>query len=165
MIITISQEQRKHAEAIENLLDKAFGLDRYDRPSYLLRTGIKPEHKLCFVAHNTNTLVGSIRFWPIRVPGAATALLLGPIAVDRNYSGQQIGGKLINKGIDAARHRGIDAVIAIGSPHYLHRFGFVPATSHQLEFPAKVTSGHFLVLGLSVGVFSRIGGLITKINA
>ena len=164
MIITITQEHRKHAEAIESLLDMAFGLDRYDRPSYLLRTGIEPEHTLCFVAHNLKTLVGSIRFWPIYIPGTGAGLLLGPIAVNKRYSGQQIGSRLINKGIHAARQKGADAIIAIGSPKYLSRFGFVPATTHHLEFPGKVMTDHFLVLGLSAGVFSKMGGLITKIK-
>ena len=71
--------------AIEDLLDRAFGGDRLARPSYRLRRRADPVAGLGFVAWDGGRLVGTLRFWPVVIGGAAQALLLGPLAVDAAY--------------------------------------------------------------------------------
>ena len=101
--------------AIETLLDAAFGPARHALPSYFLRDGIDPVAELCFVAQQRGVIVGTIRYWPLAIPGARSALLLGPIAVDAAHGDLGIGSRLIKHSLSAARARGHDAVAAIGA--------------------------------------------------
>lgn len=147
---------------IETLLDIAFGPERHARPSYTLRDGIAREAELCFVARQNGELVGTIRFWPLFIPGARRGLLLGPIAVHPDHGKLGIGSRLIEAGLNAARAHGHDAVAAIGAAHYLSRFGFRPAHEFSLQFPAEIARDRFLALELTPGAFDRAGGLVAK---
>ena len=158
----ISQEGPADGPAIEILLDIAFGPKRHARPSYALRDDLAATTKLCFVSRLEGVLVGTIRFWPLTIPGASPALLLGPIAVHPEHGGLGIGSALIMQGLAAARTHGYDAVIAIGNGQYLSRFGFHPAHKFALEFPAPIARGRFLVLELVPGAVDQNGGLVTK---
>ena len=150
--------------AIEILLDAAFGAARHARPSYSLRDGIAPIAELCFVARQGSVLVGTIRYWPLAIPGAQAALLLGPIAVDAAHSNLGIGSRLIEHSLSAARARGHDAVAAIGAAGYLGRFGFRPALEFALEFPAAVAPDRFHALGLQPDALNGGGGLVVKVS-
>ena len=147
---------------IETLLDIAFGAERHARPSYALRNGIAALAELCFVVRHNGDLVGTIRFWPLQIPGAASGLLLGPIAVHPDHSGLGIGSRLISEGLSAARTCGHDAVAAIGAAKYLGRFGFRPAQEFALEFPAEIAQDRFLALELAQGALDQAGGLVAK---
>ena len=146
---------------IELLLDAAFGSERHGRPSYFLRDNIAPAAELCFVARRGAELAGSIRFWPLAIPGVQSALLLGPIAVDAAHGNLGIGSGLIEHGLAAAHTRGHDAVAAIGAAPYLRRFGFLPAYRFALEFPAEVAPDRFHAMELQPGALAA-GGLLAK---
>jgi len=148
--------------AIEKLLDIAFGAGRHARPSYALRGGIPAVADLCFVARRGGALAGTIRFWPLMIPGVDSGLLLGPIAVHPDHGGRGVGGRLISRGLSAARARGADAVAAIGAVQYLGRFGFRPAWDYALEFPAEIARDRFLVLALSPDGLKKSRGIVTQ---
>ncbi len=158
----ISREGPKDGSAIESLLDTAFGAERLARPSYRLRDGIKALGELCFIARHGATVAGTIRFWPLAIPGARSALLLGPIAVDPAHGNLGIGSGLIEHGLSAARAGGHDAVAAIGDARYLTRFGFHPAHEFALEFPAAVAPESFHAMALQAGALDGGGGMIAK---
>ncbi len=158
----ISREGPSDGPAIESLLDAAFGAVRHARPSYALRDGIDRIAELCFTARNGGTLVGTIRYWPLRIPGAHSGLLLGPIAVDAAHGKAGIGGKLIEQSLVAARALGHDAVAAIGDGGYLGRFGFRPAREFGLAFPTPVPPESFHAIDLLPGTIS--GGTVAKID-
>ena len=82
-MLTIIEEGRQHAAAIEALLDRGFGADRRRKRSYFYRRGIPRVPGLCLVAIVDGKLAGSIRYWPIAIgEDREPALLLGPLAVD-----------------------------------------------------------------------------------
>ncbi|MDP6474585.1 MAG: N-acetyltransferase [Alphaproteobacteria bacterium] len=160
----ISREGPLDGGSIESLLDTAFGAERHARPSYSLRDGLKALGELCFVARRGATVAGTIRFWPLAIPGAQSALLLGPIAVDPAHGNLGIGSALIEHGLSAARARGHDAVAAIGEARYLARFGFRPAHEFALEFPAPVAPDRFHALALLAGALNGGGGMVGRVS-
>ena len=117
------------------------------RPSYRLREGVAPFADLGFVARDGDRLVGTIRFWPIG--GAATALLLGPLAVDEAYRHRAIASSLINRGLEGA---GPHTIIAVGDLGLFGRFGFTAAASLGLVMPGLADGGRLLVRGALDGV-------------
>ncbi|MEE8173651.1 MAG: N-acetyltransferase [Alphaproteobacteria bacterium] len=159
----ISREGPMDGPAIELLLDSAFGAERRARPSYRLRDGIAPVAELCLVARRGADMVGTIRYWPLAIPGAQSALLLGPIAVHTAHGNLGIGSRLIENSLCAARARGHDAVAAIGAARYLGRFGFRPAHEFALEFPAAVAPDRFHALELQPDALNGGGGLVARI--
>ena len=161
-MIEVSRQGAQDAPAIETLLDIAFGTERLARPSYRLRDGIDAVAELGFVARRGGILVGTIRFWPLSISGAKSALLLGPIAVHPEHGNLGIGSRLIRRGLSAARARGDSAVAAIGAAQYLGRFGFRPAHEFALEFPAAVARDLFLALELQPGALDAAGGMIGR---
>ncbi len=158
----ISCEGPLDGPVIEILLDAAFGAERHARPSYRLRDGIAPIAELCFVARRDGDILGTIRFWPLTIPGTQSALLLGPIAVDAAHGNLGIGSRLIEQSLGAARTRGHDAVAAIGEARYLSRFGFRPAQEFALEFPTEVAAGRFHALELQPDALRGGGGMLVK---
>ena len=158
----ISREGPMGGSAIETLLDAAFGPARHALPSYFLRDGIDPVAELCFVAQQRGVIVGTIRYWPLAIPGARSALLLGPIAVDAAHGDLGIGSRLIEHSLSAARARGHDAVAAIGAAGYLGRFGFHPALEFALEFLAAVAADRFHALELIPNALRGGGGMLAR---
>ncbi len=161
-MIEIAPEGPTDGPPIETLLDIAFGTARRTRPSYALRDGVAAAAVLCFVARRSGNLVGTIRFWPLLIPGATSGLLLGPIAVHPDHGKLGIGSRLISSGLDAARAHGHDAVAAIGAAQYLGRFGFRPAQEFALIFPAEIARDRFLALELSPGALAHAGGSVAR---
>ena len=135
--------------AIEDLLDRAFGPDRPTRPSYRLREGVRPLADLGFVARDGDKLVGTLRFWPIAIGGAARALLLGPLAVDEAYRRRAIASSLIIRGLKGAGPR---TITAVGDMILFGRFGFTAATPLGLVMPGLTDADRLLVRGASDGV-------------
>ncbi len=87
MSFEIVPERPRDAALIEPLLDRTFGFERRQKTVYRLREGVAPIAALGFVALAPDGgLLGSLRFWPIRI-GAAPALLLGPLAVEPALQG------------------------------------------------------------------------------
>ena len=158
----ISKEEPQDGPAIESLLDVAFGAERHARPSYVLREGIDAIAALCLTARQDGVLIGTIRYWPLVIPGARSGLLLGPIAVDPSYGKLGIGGKLIEQSLSAARILGHDVVTAIGDADYLGRFGFRPADQFGLIFTTPGAPGRFYALELVPGALAGGGGSVAK---
>ena len=135
------------APAIERLLDRAFGPNRQAKASYGFRRGIAPRGELSRVAVDAaGSVVGTIRYWPIRV-GEAPALLLGPVGVTPELQGQGIGRRLIHDTLQLAAAGGARAVFLVGDPAYYRPLGFLAAgdlASMPNEDPTRL---HGLPLG------------------
>jgi len=125
-MVHLREECAADAAAIEALLDLAFGADRLQKTSYRYRDGIEPVSELSLVARDAaDRLVGTIRYWPIRLSGSRlTALLLGPIAVDPALAGRGIGRALIFTSLESAKAKGFEVVFLVGAHDYYTRFGF-----------------------------------------
>ena len=132
----LSTPRPEDSSAIEDLLDQCFGADRQSKASYGYRRDVPPVMGLSLVARDGCSIVGSIRYWPIRVGHARLpALLLGPLAIAPDRQGQGIGAALVRNTVDLAawgRHR---LVLLVGDPPYYARFGFQPAAPHGIFMP------------------------------
>ncbi|TVQ38589.1 MAG: N-acetyltransferase [Geminicoccaceae bacterium] len=124
---TYRQEAPADLPAIERLLDQAFGPDRHKKASYAFRRGVPNVPDLARVAvDHAGRLVGTIRFWPIRV-GGVPSLLLGPLGVEPRRRGEGIGRTLIRDTLALAAEDGARSVFLVGDPAYYRPLGFWPA--------------------------------------
>ena len=60
------------------------------------------------------------------------AVLLGPIAIHKQYQNQGFGSKLIECTLDLAKKGDIPFIFVIGDENYYNRFGFVNASQYNL---------------------------------
>ncbi|MCP4250169.1 MAG: N-acetyltransferase, partial [bacterium] len=146
MTFEIISERPNDAVLINPLLDRTFGFDRTAKTVYRLRARIEPLADLRSVAvHADGSLLGSLRFWPIRIE-ATPAILLGPLAVEPALQGQGIGKALLHHGLTDARRAGHGICIGVGDPGYYRPFGFANAPSLGLVLPGPVELPRFQVL-------------------
>jgi predicted N-acetyltransferase YhbS len=118
-------------DAIEALLDLSFGPDRLKKKSYRFRKNVPPVPALCWVAYDEERLVGTIRYWPIRVGKAGTpSVLLGPLGIAPERRGEGIGVTLVMRTMELARQAGVRTILLVGDLGYYARFGFEPAAPH-----------------------------------
>lgn len=158
----ITTEEAGHADAIETLVDMAFGPDRLRKTSYRLREGLAPIAELGLVALEGADLVGTIRFWEIRIPNGAKTLLLGPLAIHPERQGRGVGRTLMTQGIGKARELGWEAVLLVGDEPYYRRFGFVRALAEGLTLPGPVDPNRFLGLELVFRSLQGVEGMVER---
>lgn len=150
-------------QAVEALLDRAFGADRRGRTAYKVREGTVPIDALSFAAIRDGELAGTIQCWPValhaddgtRVP----MVMVGPIAVDPQWQQAGIGRMLTRHALDVAAGssiEGADALMLIGDPEYYARFfGFSPERTGAWRLPGPFEARRLLALG--PGVPDRAG--------
>ncbi len=144
----IVPEPPEAAPQIDALLDRAFGPGRRKKTAQMLRDGQTPAAGLSLIAKEDGRLIGTIRFWHVRIGGRVPALLLGPVAVDSDERGRGIGAALIRRGLAVARSQGHGAVILVGDEPYYRRFGFRAELTRRLTLPGPVDRRRFLALEL-----------------
>jgi predicted N-acetyltransferase YhbS len=110
------------ADALNALLDDAFGTDRHMRTAYLLRKGMTAIDHLSFGILDDNALLASIQCWPVRV-GRVNLILVGPVAVATHCQNKGLGTELMQLMLNAATPQDAPMVM-IGDPEYYGRFGF-----------------------------------------
>ncbi len=145
--------------AIESLLDESFGVRRQTKISYRYRVGRPPVEGLSSVAMLGRALVGSIRYWTLRLEGDP-ALLLGPLAIEPGLQGRGIGRALVGQTLARAALLGHRLVFLVGDPAYYARFGFAPAPAAIVmpgENPARLQW-----LGLAGARPPEAGGLLLR---
>lgn len=132
-------------DAVEALLDAAFGKDRHGRTAYRLRTGTRAIPELSFAAFDSDTLVGTLQSWPIALTNDTSGadpqplIMVGPVAVlpERQRSG--IGRALMEQLVRTADTNGEDALMLIGDPEYYNRlFGFNAVHTGGWDVPGPV---------------------------
>jgi putative acetyltransferase len=115
------------------------------------------------VAVDAGRIVGHIFFSPAfvsTVGGAVQGMGLAPMAVLQERQRQGIGSLLVQAGIDALRERGCPFIIVLGHPEYYPRFGFVPASQHDLSCQWDgVPDEAFMVLVLDEDTMSSVSGV------
>lgn len=162
MNFKILHERSGDDSLIEPLLDRCFGFDRRHKTVYRLREGVAPIEKLSFVALATDGgLLGALRFWPICI-GRATAILLGPLAVEPALQGAGVGRGLLRHGLTRAKRLGARICVVVGAPDYYAPFGFENAAGHGLILPGPVEPERFQVLGIVPGALDGVSGLIGR---
>lgn len=159
---TLMQERPEDGPAIEALIDTAFGAERFAKTVYKFREDVAPIDELSFVAYDRQTLVGTLRFWPILIGGKTEAILLGPLAVDPTRRAQGIGAALMWHGLAEAQRRGHRIVILVGDYDYYVKFGFKREPCNRLDLPGWVDRKRFLARALVPGAVDNLSGMVEK---
>ncbi|GAA0687145.1 N-acetyltransferase [Kitasatospora atroaurantiaca] len=81
--------------------------------------------------------------------GAEWAVALAPVAVAPEWQRKGVGQLLVRAAIAAADEAGERLVVVLGDPGYYGRFGFTPASEHEVTGPFQVRDEHFQALPLA----------------
>lgn len=148
-VIVDEKSGEKQDTAIEALLDLAFGPGRFARSAYRLREGRGPVAGLSFLAFDKGgkELVGSIRYWSIRI-GEMQSLLLGPLAVHPDHQGKGIGSGLMTRSLQTSEDLGYKGVLLVGDEPYYQRIGFRMLPAGRIVFPGPVDGNRLLWRGV-----------------
>ncbi|HEX3486264.1 MAG TPA: N-acetyltransferase [Micropepsaceae bacterium] len=159
----IRPENAEDEASVARLVDQGFGPGRFAKTAYRLREGVSPDSRLSFVAQDpeTGALLGSVRFWPVRI-GGALSLLLGPLAVEPQLRGRGIGIGLMQHGIAEAKKLGYEAVILVGDEPYYARVGFARLPPGRIRFPGPVDANRVLGLALQPNALVSLSGDIAR---
>lgn len=145
-------------QAVEDLLDAAFGTDRFERTAYRIRQGMAAVPALSFALCGKDALVGTIQCWPVahHAPGGAVTplIMVGPVAVRPDVQRDGHGRTLMTHMLTAAETAADGALMMIGDPEYYARFFAFSAEATGLwELPgpfekqrllARAINGHGL---------------------
>ena len=110
-------------EAVEALLDRAFGPDRRTRTAYRIRSGTLPVPELSFAALDADgALLGTIQCWPVELAcddGEIVPLVMvGPVAVEPDHQQGGIGRALMERMLEAISDcpaKGCDSLMLVGT--------------------------------------------------
>ena len=138
-------------EAIEDLLDAAFGPDRHGRTAYAIRKGMSWLPELSFAAiDDQGVMQGLLQSWPVRIAGDdgddADLVMVGPVAVLPDAQGAGLGRALMDKLIEEAQALRSAPLAMIGDPEYYGRFwGFTADKTPLWRVPGPVEQRRLLV--------------------
>jgi predicted N-acetyltransferase YhbS len=135
--LVFTHETPQDQDAIEALLDRAFGPGRYVKSSERVREFAEFAPELSFLAWSEGELHGVVRLWRARV-GETPIVFLGPLAVDAEGRSAGIGGLLVKRACEAARAAGETAVLLVGDEPYFTRFGFAAEPAKRVRMPGPV---------------------------
>lgn len=137
MLITLSPLADADPNAVELLLDGAFGADRRGRTAYKLRDGMCVIPDLSLAAWEDERLVGALQCWPIALhhdAGETPLILVGPVAVDPERQQQGIGRAMMREMLTYIEDR--EPLVLIGDPEYYGRhFGFIADQTANWKLP------------------------------
>ncbi|ANI78881.1 MULTISPECIES: GNAT family N-acetyltransferase [Sphingobium] len=158
-------------EAIERLLDAAFGPDRHGRTAYLIRDGMPWLPELSFgIVDEHGELVGSLQSWPVAIThldGSQTPLIMvGPVAVSPAMQGTGHGRALMDTVVTTARALGSEPLMMIGDPEYYGRFwGFSAEATAGWTCPGPFEARRLLALSVDGRAIGGEGILSPRITA
>ena len=154
-MVKLSKQTAADDAAIETLMEGAFGPARHNRSVWLLRSG-PPVADLCLVLSDANAMLASLRFWEVQLE-QQTVLLLGPLAVQPELRGRGYGQQILIEGLArAAAMEKWPLVLVSGEPEYYPKFGFVPASPYQLDWPGFVEPERLQFLELHQGALAAL---------
>lgn len=135
--ITIRPEAPGDEGTIHAITEQAFRdmpFSDGSEPDLIDRLRADGDLTLSLVAEDTTRIVGHIAFSPVTISdGASDWYGLGPVSVVPELQRQDIGGRLIRRGIADMRTNGAKGIILLGSNEYYPRFGF--KHEPQLTYP------------------------------
>ena len=158
-MVTLVPLQDVAGQAVEALLDTAFGADRHQRTAYRVRAGTVAEPALSFAAVDggeSPRLVATLQCWPVELACDAgdthPMTMVGPVAVLPERQRDGIGRLLMVRMLTAARQHGADsAMMLIGDPEYYQRFfGFSSLRTGRWRLPGPVDPRRLLARGADV---------------
>ena len=137
-------------QAVEALLDAAFGSDRFGRTAYRIREGMDAVPCLSFAAVEDGALVGTIQCWPVALNTpdgkAHPMIMVGPVAVLPEAQGAGYGKALMTASLAALNPQAPLPQVMIGDPEYYGRFwGFTNAYTGGWKLPGPFEQRRLLV--------------------
>jgi predicted N-acetyltransferase YhbS len=148
-------------DAIDALLDRAFGPDRRSKTAYRVRSGVSEIPELSFaMLDDDGAFVASIQCWPVALAcddgGRVPMVMVGPIAVDPAIQRGGLGQKITRHMLAAADDcvgtvAGADALMLVGDPEYYARFfGFSAERTGGWRLPGPWEPHRLLARGDAV---------------
>ncbi len=123
-------------DAVEALLDAAFGTERKSRTAYKLRESMAAVPALSFACVDEDMILGTLQCWPIALDGTTPLTLVGPVAVAPDAQGKGVGKALMQVMLAAAEVEKHTALVMIGDPEYYGRFfGFSADATQGWDLP------------------------------
>lgn len=141
-------------QAVEDLLDAAFGRDRFGRTAYRIRQGTNAVPGLSFALVDDGALIGTIQCWPVAhhaTGGTATPLVMvGPVAVRPDAQRGGHGRVLMAHMLAAAETEADGALMMIGDPEYYGRFfGFTADATGAWDMPGPYEKRRLLARAIN----------------
>jgi predicted N-acetyltransferase YhbS len=148
---------------VEQLLDRAFGPDRFARTAYRIREGMDWLPALSFAAMDADEwLVGTIQAWPIALTDPAgrqhPMIMVGPVAVLPERQGEGFGKALMALQAHAIDPGAALPQVLIGDAPYYARFDFGEAP-RGWHCPGPWDPARLLVRGASAALLPAEGML------
>ena len=153
---------------IEEVLDRAFGPDRFARTAYRIREGMPWLPGLSLAALDEHDmLVGTIQCWPIGLQtkqGQVPLVMVGPVAVVPERQGEGFGVGLMSAMIaEDARLAGAGGralpQVLIGDADYYGRWGFSAALTGGWHCPGPYEPHRLLARGSALAAMPAEGML------
>lgn len=149
---------------IEDLLDSAFGSDRFGRTAYAIRDGVDWLPGLSFAALDEDDyLVGSIQLWPVALTnsqgGTHPLLMLGPVAVMPGRQGEGFGKALMASALGAIDPQAALPQVLIGDVEYYGQWGFSAAHTGNWRCPGPWDPARLLLRSDTPALLPRSGML------
>ena len=168
MLITTDPMMRaltpEDVDAVARLHDRVFGPGRFARTAYRVREGRPnkgmPLSAYCRCVVQGARMIGALSLTEIKIGGNEGALLLGPIVVDQEFSGQGYGRGMIADAMEAARRGGVRLVVLVGDAPYYGPLGFQVIPAGQIVLPGPVNPARLLAAELQPGALAEYHGII-----
>ena len=100
-------------------------------------------HDLAYVIESEGKIIGHINYSRGLIDYGdekIDAVVLGPIAIHKDYQKRGLGSELIEYTLNLTKSKGIPFVFVIGDENYYHRFGFVSASGYNLYLDGTCAS-------------------------
>lgn len=158
-------EAPAHAQAIERVLDRAFGPGRFAKPSEHVRAFAPPLAALSRVAVAGTSVIGVCRISEIAI-GDAPAFFLGPLAVDPDNQHAGLGHLLMKAVIEACAADGrAGAIVLMGEPSFFSTLGFTQIPQGRVLMPTPVEARRLQWLELRDGACDALSGAVSRPRA
>ena len=159
-------EDKKDYIEVEQLLDLVFTPRRKLLSSYQLRSSANKVNKLSYVIKDSsNSIVGSIRFWNIKIDShSSRGLLLGPLAIHPIYQSEGLGEKLVLNSIEQASADNWNWVILVGDVDYYSKFGFSKKPIRGISLGDGLDDARLLGLDINGRFLNQAVGVLIKAN-
>ena len=150
---------------VEQVLDRAFGPDRFTRTAYKVREGTDWLPALSFAALDADEmLVGTIQVWPVALTDpsgkAHPMLMVGPVAVLPERQREGFGQALMLAMLGALDPRAPLPQVLIGDAEYYERFfGFSAEPTGGWTLPGPWEPNRLLVRTDNPALLPREGTL------
>ena len=159
-------EAKNDQVEVERLLDLVFTPRRKLLSSYKLRGSSNKVNNLSYVLKdNSNKVVGSIRFWNIRLDSnSSKGLLLGPLAVHPIYQSEGLGEKLVLTGIEKAYVNNWNWIVLVGDINYYSKFGFNKKSTNGVTIGNGLDNARLLGLDIKDSYLEASVGSLVEAN-